>query len=241
MSDKSRPKPPDPLDEPLELLEDGDSDEEDVVEEEPEPSTIDPLPTLHEPNNEDAAAIAPPEPAPTLLDDVALTGSLEAFEQEDEATPEPPGDDLSWAEEEEGGEPADGAPLPEETPEDDPHEPWIEEREDEGISESEWQALEDERLLVVGYEEEANLPELGLFDVPVKLSTTQAASSLMMPTDALPSDQAAVVVEVQMGRLSLKVHLRLQGGSSETTVVLGRDALSGRVMVDPGRRLLLGK
>ncbi|MEL6344874.1 MAG: hypothetical protein AAFV53_17285 [Myxococcota bacterium] len=243
MADKSRPKSDDPLDEDLELLKQDDLDEADASKEEPPPSEIEPMPIVNDPLRDDLPDEV--EPAPSVLDtdrsllsDEDSVASLDAIDEV-----EPPGDDLSWAEDEEA-EPLSEASLPDETPTT-PSQDWIDEVEpDGGISEAEWAGLEDERLLIVGFEERIDLPALGLQQIVAQLSTAQQTSTLQMPRSEMFRSEmfreGAVPTEVRLGGLIWTVSIVVAFGDGPASVILGRDALAGRVVVDPGKRLVLG-
>ena len=234
----------DPLDDPMELLESDPLDgPEEAAPPEPDPSPLPPLPLLSDdPLDAADAAAPPPEPAGATLEehDPLLSSGDDAEWPEEE---EPPGDDLSWADEEEGEPSEEGPSLPDEDgadPGEVGHQQrWVEEEAptDEGSAEL-WSSLEDEHVRLVGYEELSELPALGRAAVLSCPDPSQSQSTLYTRDPSLVVD-AEVETLLRLGGLEVVLRLRIAAlptAEGEEHLVLGRDALGGRFLIDPGRR-----
>jgi hypothetical protein len=234
------PKPTDPLDEPIDILspaahlpeepwgEAGDDqiDGDDPLDEET------PLLGGGTPLSEDA----PPEPDPSPLEEPPMSITPEVPWPDG---PEPEGDDLAWVDDDREAQTEEAAPWPEPDPE--PVEPTQEERwvpEEQPSDESLWSELEDERHVIIGAEEIAAVPTLGL-DAIIARSATLRAHTVLRTTDPTLAAAGTLQVELRLGASILLIALQIEAGE-EQELLLGRDVLAGRFIVDAGRSRLLG-
>ncbi|MFT5682368.1 MAG: hypothetical protein ACI8RZ_003286 [Myxococcota bacterium] len=218
-------KPRDPLDEPDDLLAD-DEPTDSAPLPEPPPSPID----------------EPPEP-PSFVwegpDDEPVPSEIEVLEDDDgvpevdaESDTEPPGDDLYWAEvDEDAVEEAAWHEVEEPTVLDWPID------DEEQVEDEDWADLEESRRLLpvgrllVGLEERAALPDLGLAEVSVIMDTGRTGSVLGGGAAAPISTTVCIGTSV--------LTLLLERVDGPAVLRLGQDAIAGRFVVDPAQRMVL--
>ena len=216
-------KPRDPLDEPDDLLAD-DEPTDSVAQPEPPPSVIEVPP---EPPSFDWEAGEEPEASDIdLVPEDTDTVPMEPDE------PEPEASDLYWVAVDEAEEEPGWQPIEEGSGTTD----WPGEEEDE-IEEEDWAALEvpesvlhSDRLLV-GLEENASLPELGL-DAVIARMETGLLCSVLLGEEAPP-----ITTTLRIGAVELTVTLQRESGT--VGLRLGQDVLAGRFIIDPARRMTL--
>ena len=215
-------KPRDPLDEADDLL--AEDEPTDAIDQ-PEPG-----PTDLEP---------PPEPPPFVWEGEAeepIPSEIEILSEETdepvEDSEEPKGEDLYWAEVEENETDPEWH-----EPEDEPAGlDWPVEDEDQ-LEEEDWAELEERPLLpadrlLVGLEEQASLPELGLSGVPAVMETGRLQSVLSGSAGGDP-----ITTTLCIGALELTVTLHREIGP--VLLRLGQDVITGRFVVDPSQRMVL--
>lgn len=233
------PKQPDPLDDPIDILPPhGDVDVLDWVDDDDVAIGDDPL-------DEDdlllsqADAPLPPasaEPPASPLPEPPRRPAPDASWPDG---PEPEGDDLSWTEAGDDDLPEQAWPAAEEaapaTGTDDEGD-WVpdEPPPDDAL----WIGLEDERLVTIGVEERASLPALRRMDLRARPSTLHARSVLRTTDEALVA-MGEITTPVHLGGAVVSVTLAVVAASVEELIV-ARDVLAGRFLVDAGRRDLLG-
>ncbi len=215
-------KPRDPLDEPDDLL--ADDEPTDSVElPEPPASALEEPPAPPEHAWEDDS----PEPVPSeieVLEDEA--GEPEVDDGE------PPGDDLYWADVDEE---AASEPQWHEPEEQAPALDWAVEDEDR-VEDEDWADLEESRMLpadriLVGLEERASLPALGLVAIPVIMDTGRTGSVLGGGAGA------PIHTTIHIGPVTLSLLLERSDGPG--VLRLGQDAIAARFVVDPAQRMVV--
>ena len=147
----------------------------------------------------------------------------------------------------------DSPPSPKDPPGDDPpskEEQWAVEDENEELDDSLWVDL-----VTVGWMERAAFPEWGVHDLKAWCATARETSSLHgqlrqvapgrialslgqgeLDLPLVPdTEELQVELVVLLGGLRFPTKLTLVATSGPPHLVLGRDALAGRFLVDPSR------
>jgi len=171
-----------------------------------------------------------------------------ALDEEPLLEPDEPPD--SWPAIDDGDQPLDDVDL--DDPDTDPGERDVWEDDAGTASDQDW-LNESDGPVVVGWSERASLPAWGIHRVPARCSTDQETSALYVElrpglpgrvtlvlgdqtVDACVGELGDELVALTLVRLvgrEFQTTLRLVGTSGPPHLVLGRDVLAGRFLVDP--------
>lgn len=223
-----RPEPPDPFADDG-LLEDEDKGDPDTDELEPPPTEIEPEAVDDPPTDRDWSV-----PVGVPYSDVRDG----LFIDEEAVRDDGWGDDKDDLLDDGDGE----DDFPDETEEPAPaaEEAFDFVEEEQDLTDDEWGDLEarsarlPEGMVVAGYEERVDLPDLGLSEVQARCETGCATSSISAAL-AQPGHDGALPLRVVLCGTERVVRLAVVAGG-EPVVVLGRDALAGWALVDASRR-----